>query len=171
MNQQNNPMAPSALALDIDGTITTADQRVVNDLVAAARASGAHVAINTARPPRYCDEPSQTLHSAAKADHHCYDGASWRLRNFFVDVPASKVHNMGAIMRNGGVARRECCVLVDDRPENVVAAAEAGYGAVAVEARAGITPRHAREILATLRRCAVDAARDSPAAFGPQRPA
>ena len=85
-------------------SFTTPDKRN-NETQTGKNASGAHVAINTARPPRYCDEPSQTLHIAAKADHHCYDGASWMLRNFFVDVPASKVHNMGAIMRNGGVAR------------------------------------------------------------------
>ena len=40
----------SALALDIDGTITTADPQVVYDLVQQARLAGAHVAINTARP-------------------------------------------------------------------------------------------------------------------------
>ena len=39
----------SALALDIDGTITTADARVVYGLVQEARLAGSHVAINTAR--------------------------------------------------------------------------------------------------------------------------
>ena len=44
----------SALALDIDGTITTADPRVVYGLVQEARSAGSHVAINTARPQLYC---------------------------------------------------------------------------------------------------------------------
>ena len=44
----------SALALDIDGTITTADARVVYGLVQEARQAGSHVAINTARPQLHC---------------------------------------------------------------------------------------------------------------------
>ena len=43
------PVCPSALALDIDGTITPSDQQLVLDMVQAAKALGAHIAINTAR--------------------------------------------------------------------------------------------------------------------------
>ena len=161
---------PSALALDIDGTITTAEPAVVQRLVAAAKECGAHVAINTARPQRYCDAPfAQTLAIAAVEDHYCYGGPFWSLRNVFLDVPASKLDNMRAIQKKGGVLRPACCVLVDDRPENVAAVRQAGFGAVLVEAKRGITPGDATAILGALRQCAVEAAAE-PAGptFGPQ---
>ncbi len=51
---------PSALALDIDGTITTASPAVVHELVRAARVLGSKVAVNTARPASYCRDPYLT---------------------------------------------------------------------------------------------------------------
>ena len=56
---------PSALALDIDGTLTMADERVVYNLVRTARSYGAHVAINTARPPLWMRPTTEHATSAA----------------------------------------------------------------------------------------------------------
>ena len=154
------PPASSALALDIDGTITTADQRVVNDLVAAARASGAHVAINTARPTQYCDSPFEmTARLAAREHHHC---CAWALRDLLfgssasqlAQVPPCKVSNMDAIAGASGVRRRACAILVDDRPENVLVVSRAGYTGVLVDARSGITEAVAHSLLRQLERCA-----------------
>lgn len=148
-------MAPSALALDIDGTITTANDRVVWNLVQSARALGAHIAINTARPSLYCFEPDdETARLAAVEDHYCYTGKSWLFRNLVHNVPESKVQNMEKIQAKGKVARRECCFLVDDRRENVQAIDEAGYTGIHVDYRKGITRSHALDILARLTACA-----------------
>ena len=216
----------SALALDIDGTITTADARVVYGLVQEARQAGSHVAINTARPQlhcgmvrlvvravaelatyttrrvcmalpgqraraawpcslseqpstgslskagandllrhrlgpsRYCDEPEWglTTHLVAREHHYC--GAAWT-RNLAAaiawgilgNVPKSKVANMDRIAEKCNVPRA-CALLVDDRPENIVAAERAGYVGVLVDEQTGITPRIARDIMDRLKKCA-----------------
>ena len=233
----------SALALDIDGTITTADARVVYGLVQEARQAGSHVAINTARPQlhcsmvrlvvravaematyysptqppdacawqpshgsppsmaalprslppgpaasrssialgasrrrrrqrslrhrlrpsRYCDEPEWglTTHLVAREHHYC--GAAWT-RNLAAaiawgilgNVPKSKVANMDRIAEKCNVPR-SCALLVDDRPENIVAAERAGYVGVLVDEQTGITPRIARDIMDRLKKCAAGA--------------
>ena len=148
------PPAPSALALDIDGTITTADQRVVFGLVAAARALGAEVAINTARAQAYCDAPDElTTRLTARENHYC--ASAWVLWNILIeDIPARKVTNMDRIVAGAHVQRRSCALLVDDRLENVAAANRAGYTGILVDGRTGITPRTAQRILEQLRVCA-----------------
>ena len=86
------------------------------------------MAINTARPPLYCLEPDPiTTRLATKADHHCYTGKSWWFRNMVCDVPASKVANMETIAARGNVSSHRCCVLVDDRRENIEAVDAAGF--------------------------------------------
>ena len=74
---------PSALALDIDGTITTASPAVVHELVRAARVLGSKVAVNTARPASYCRDPYLTKFlNIPLEDHYCYDGnVPWTFRN------------------------------------------------------------------------------------------
>ena len=161
---------PSALALDIDGTLTMADERVVYNLVRTARSYGAHVAINTARPPLYCLEPDPiTTRLAPVADHHCYTGKSWWLRNLVHDVPTSKVANMETIEERGAVPNKRCCVLVDDRRENIEAVDAAGYTGFYVDYKRGIRRHDARNILDILRNCAIEASQTAPGdAHGPQ---
>ena len=85
---------PSALALDIDGTINTP----VTSRRPRARASGASlgskVAVNTARPASYCRDPYLTKFlNIPLEDHYCYDGnVPWTFRNLI----------------GGGVPRRKC---------------------------------------------------------------
>ena len=148
------PPCPSVLALDIDGTITPADQRVVLNLVQAARNLGAHIAINTARPQMYCDSPDALTTRLTAREHH-YCGSAWVLWNALVaDVPKSKVANMDAIAAVSDVQRRACALLVDDRIDNISAANRAGYAGILVHERTGITQPVVKEILKRLRACA-----------------
>jgi len=165
---------PSALALDIDGTLTMADERVVYNLVRTAKSYGAHIAINTARPPLYCLEPAPiTTRLAEKADHHCYTGKSWLLRNIFLDVPGSKVANMDTIAARAGGPSKKCCLLVDYRHENIEAADAAGYTGFYLDYRRGIRRHDARNILDILRNCALEssASPDADLALPPLGPA
>lgn len=147
------PVCPSALALDIDGTITTADQRLVLDLVQSARGLGAHVAINTARQQAYCEQPD-TLTTRLTAREHHYCAHAWFMYNAFIaDIPKVKVANMEAIAQAAGVQRPECALLIDDRPENVAAVNRAGYTGILVNQRSGITRNIAQGILERLRAC------------------
>ena len=160
------PPAPchSLLALDIDGTITTADQHVVAELVRAARAAGAHVVINTARPQLYCNEPEPELtsHLVARADHYCGSNpwcptgtlAGAVVWSILADVPKSKLENMDAAASRCSVRRRDCALLVDDRPENIRAVERAGYTGILVDERTGITSRIAHDILSRVKACA-----------------
>ena len=61
---------------------------------------------------------------------------------------------MDTIAAEGGVQRRACALLVDDRVENVYAARAAGYTGILVNSRTGITPPVARDILQRLEKCA-----------------
>ena len=153
----------SLLALDIDGTITTADQRVVAELVRGARAAGANVVINTARPQLYCAEPELTSHLVARENHFCGSNAwcptgtlagavVWSILG---DVPKSKVENMEVATSNCSVRRRACALLVDDRPENVRAVERVGFTGILVDERTGITSGIADDIMGRLKACAV----------------
>jgi beta-phosphoglucomutase-like phosphatase (HAD superfamily) len=146
------PVCPSALALDIDGTITTADQRLVLWLVQAAREAGSHVAINTARPQAYCDNPDALTTRLTAREHH-YCGFATALYSVLVaDIPQAKVANMDTIAEVSGV-RRGCALLVDDRPENIAAVRRAGYAGFLVNERTGITQPAAQSIMKHLREC------------------
>lgn len=154
----------SLLALDIDGTITTADQQVVAELVRDARDAGSHVVINTARPQLYCDdpEPELTSHLVARENHFCGSNRFCPTRTLagavvwgiLGDIPKSKVENMDLAASSCGVTRRSCALLVDDRPENVHAAERAGFTGVLVDERTGITSRIAYDIMSRLKECA-----------------
>ena len=123
------------------------------------------MAINTARPPLYCLEPDPiTTRLATKADHHCYTGKSWWFRNMVCDVPASKVANMETIAARGNVSSHRCCVLVDDRRENIEAVDAAGFTGFYVDYKRGIRRHDARNILDILRNCALEAGQTAPGA-------
>ena len=109
------------------------------------------------RPSRYCDEPEWglTTHLVAREHHYC--GAAWtrNLAGMIVvpNVPKFKVANMDRIAARCNVPRA-CALLVDDRPENIVAAERAGYVGVLVDEQTGITPRIAKNIMDRLKECA-----------------
>eukprot|EP00966_Prymnesium_polylepis_P031345 729155-Prymnesium_polylepis.2 len=148
------PPAPSALALDIDGTITPADPQVVLGLVQAARKLGAEIAINTARSQGYCDSPDELTTRLTAREHH-YCASSYILYNVLIeDIPQRKVANMEAIAQVAHLQRRHCALLVDDRPENVEAVNRAGFTGILVHARWGITPSVAQQVLQRLHVCA-----------------
>ena len=155
----------SALALDIDGCITTAAPGIVEDLVKEARKSGAHIAINTARPSIYCDDPDRTtMKLTGKENHYCYRGGVWGLRNVgrlfgVMNVPDSKLENMNDIQRQSGVRGNGCCILVDDRVENVLRVEEDGFLGVYVNAKKGITKGVSERVMERIKKCEEDANR------------
>lgn len=135
-------MPRAALALDIDGTLTTGAPRAVGRLTDYAEANGIPVHINTARPAAYCADPDPwTLDIAARDRHHCL---------VHPDPVASKVANMRAIQ---GDAAPECALLVDDRPENVAGVRAHGFGGIGVDASTGITEATVDRAIAHFERC------------------
>ena len=135
----------AALGLDIDGTLTSADAAAVDRLLAHARATGADVHINTARPAPYCRQPTRTASIAPRDKHHCL---------VHPDPPTSKVQNMRRMQQMSGVRASRCNVLIDDRPENVDAVRRAGFSAVLVDARTGIDARAAGSAMRLVDECA-----------------
>ena len=147
---------PSALALDIDGTITTASPAVVHELVRAARVLGSKVAVNTARPASYCRDPYLTKFlNIPLEDHYCYDGnVPWTFRNLIGGgVPAAKVRALESIRENAGVQDKRCVILVDDRGENIAAAHRAGFGVLQVSDERGISMADAKSLVVRLQEC------------------
>lgn len=121
-----------ALALDIDGTLTTANPRAVSRLMVEADRRGVATHINTARPAWYCAEPDPiSLRVSPLQNHHCL---------VHPDPPTSKVINMNRIQEMSG-ASKQCTILIDDRPENVDAVIAQGYGGILVDERTGITEK------------------------------
>lgn len=136
-------MAVGALALDIDGTITTGDRAQVLRLQREAGRLGFPTFINTARPNAYCHAPdSETLLLADQTRHHCL---------VHPDPPTSKVLNMRAIQRSARVAESRNVILVDDRPENVEEVRRAGFGAIEVDALRGIRSETVDDALRMMR--------------------
>ena len=147
---------PSALALDIDGTITTASPAVVHELVRAARVLGSKVAVNTARPASYCRDPYLTKFlNIPLEDHYCYDGnVPWTFRNLIGGgVPAAKVRALESIRENAGVVDKRCVILVDDRGENIAAAHRAGFGVLQVSDERGVSMADAKSLVVRLQEC------------------
>lgn len=147
---------PSALALDVDGTITTASPAVVHELVRAAKVLGSKVAINTARPASYCRDPYLTKFlDIPLEDHYCYDGnVPWTLRNLVGGgVPAAKVRALKTIQAGSDVADRRCVILVDDRGDNVAAAHRAGFDVLQVSKERGVSRADAKELVVRLQEC------------------
>ena len=114
----------AALALDVDVTMTHSDENTLNTLIQEATNMGAAVAINTARPPRWCDRGADqtTLQFGIDIDkHHCLNHPN---------PPISKVLNMRTIEENDHVQDSTCVILMDDRPENIHAVWEHGFSAI-----------------------------------------
>ena len=121
----------AVLALDIDGTIDTANKQALADLKSFAIHRSIPIHINTARPAEYCETPSRRSTSlCAKRNHHCLRSRS---------VTNSKVMNMQRIAQREGV-RPECAILIDDLRSNVNAVRKAGFSAIKVNGRLGIQP-------------------------------
>ena len=141
-------MAPAALALDIDGTIDTADRMQIRRLQTAAKRLRVPTYINTARPPIYCERPDRlTTRLCPRSKHHCLVSKN---------VPYSKVQNMRSIQENAGVREESCCILIDDRPENIRGVNAAGYTGIKVEELAGIQKETVDEAIETMRLCAAN---------------
>lgn len=134
----------AAVALDIDGTLTTACPREVRRLSEELRRRGVGVYVNTARPAAYCEAPSAVSTQVAPTERHlCLaDG----------DPPASKVKNMRAIQAASGAPAR-CIVLVDDRPENVDAVRAGGFAGVLVDEASGIRKETVEQCLRIVDSC------------------
>ena len=94
----------------------------------------------------------------AREHHYCGANgtrnlAAWIAWGIQGNAPKSKVANMDRIAARCNVPRA-CALLVDDRPENIVAAERAGYVGVLVDEQTGITPRIAKNIMDRLKECA-----------------
>jgi hypothetical protein len=120
----------AALALDIDGTIDTADPDELQRLSNYTDRHDIKRYINTARSQAYCDDPDPlSTDLVNKKKHHCL---------IHRDPPTSKVLNMQKIQKSENIDDARCVVLIDDRPENIDAVRDAGFSAVQVDARHGI---------------------------------
>ncbi len=94
----------------------------------------------------------------AREHHYCGANgtrnlATWIAWGIQGNAPKSKVANMDRIAARCNVPRA-CALLVDDRPENIVAAERAGYVGVLVDEQTGIMPRIAKNIMDRLKECA-----------------
>lgn len=141
----------TALVLDIDGTIDTADPLQLKRIVDFTETHGVNRYINTARSQGYCRDPDHLTTSIvgpkSHRKHHCLVDP---------DPPVSKVLNMEKIRRREQVDDPRCVVLIDDRPENIKAVRDAGYSAIKVNARTGIRSDTVNSAHRIMRRCLVD---------------
>ena len=141
-------MAPAALALDIDGTIDTADPVQLSRLKDAASRMRVPLYINTARSSAYCRRPdSLSTKITKRANHHCLVSH---------DVPQSKLDNMEKIMKNAKVSEPACVILVDDRPENIEKVSDHGFTGIKVQHDKGIRNETVDEAIEKMRRCAAN---------------
>ena len=99
----------SALALDIDGTITTADAQVVYGLVQEARLAGSHVAINTARSQLHWKHAQTRRPGSGRAGRLLQpDAASRRVCMAALPGQSSDRLTLGASLLGGGSANHHC---------------------------------------------------------------
>ncbi|RPF82148.1 MAG: hypothetical protein CBC65_000990 [Rhodothermaceae bacterium TMED105] len=138
----------AAIALDIDGTMTTADPEALKMLADHARDNQlSNLYINTARDELYCRNPTRdTTQWVSKENSFC--------RPTYGDTVDWKVKNMDRMIEREGVAP-ECAVLIDDLPENITGVESNGYIGVKVDARTGITKDTVREVFQRLEKCGV----------------
>ena len=145
-------MYRGALALDIDGTLNTADAAQVTRLQRAAKRLGFDTHINTARPMEYCatPDPLTTRLAGAKraGKHHCLVDR---------DPPTSKVKNMHTIKKMSNVHDPKCVILVDDRPENIKAVEDAGFTGIKVNDRTGIRKKTVDHAIDIMQQCSAEA--------------
>ena len=139
--------AKGALALDIDGTLTTGDADEIRRLVEAGKKYGFQTHINTARSLAYCANPDRktSLYLAPKKLHHCLTDPN---------PPTAKVKNMHTIQNMSNVADPKCVVLIDDRPENVAAVRRQGFSAIKVSEATGIREQTVNRAIDIMGQCA-----------------
>lgn len=142
----------AAIALDIDGTITTADPDALHLLRDHAIANDiSDLYINTARDETYCRNP--------RLDPNL-DPTAWVKREntfcrpTFGDPVNWKIQNMNRMVDREGVDAK-CAVLVDDRPENISGVRSHNYIGIKVDPFTGITKDTVREIFKSLQHCGV----------------
>lgn len=141
-------MAAGLLALDVDGTITTANPNELQRLLALASQYSTPCYINTARPKAYCEDPaSLTTKIAPRENHLCQQPGS-------DSVPSSKVSNMLHAQSTSHVDDAKCCVLVDDRPENIRAVRAHGFTGIQVDPMTGIQKDTVDEVSKVMSACA-----------------
>lgn len=138
----------AALALDIDGTLTTGDSSAIASLLSLAKDERVPVYVNTARPPSYCVAPSHESRDVALTSrHYCLRSEEART------VEESKVLNMKSIAADARVQRPECVILIDDQKSNVDAVERAHFAGVHVDARSGITRETVDRVSNLLKYC------------------
>lgn len=141
-------MAPAALALDIDGTIDTANKAELTRLQNVAKRLRIPTFINTARPQIYCQQPDRmTTRLAPRGKHHCLVSNN---------VPRSKIENMRTIQADAAVQEASCCILIDDRPENIHGVNSQGFTGIKVNEHTGIQKETVDEAIETMRLCAAN---------------
>jgi hypothetical protein len=124
------------LVLDIDGTIDTANQTALNELLKFANANKIDIYINTARPQIYCADPDWlSLQFTTQNKHYCI---------VHPHPPISKVINMQTIKSITNADPKKI-VLIDDRPENILAVRNAGFSAIQVDDKYGVQHNTVRE--------------------------
>ena len=137
-------MVSSSVALDVDDTLTTADPSVLFDLKRVLEDVPTY--INTARDARYCASPSPLTTFFSDPERHL-------CRPYRGDPVSNKVKNMRIMQEETRTEDPSCCILVDDRPENVFAVRREGYSGILVDGRKGITRDTLEEIRSSLLRC------------------
>ena len=138
-------MVRAALALDVDGTIDTADPAELLRLKNAAARLHVPLYLHTARSEPYCEDPDLlTTMYVPQSRHHCL---------VHPYPPTSKVVNMHTIQKNAAVYHPECVILIDDRPENVDAVREQGFKAIWVDASLGIRRETVDRAIKAMERC------------------
>lgn len=145
-------MSSAAIALDIDGTITTAEDGALERLKTYVDQHNVDrhkvsLYINTARPEGYCQDPMETVAWVEKKNSFC--------RPTYGDPVDWKMKNMDRMVDREGVHPR-CAVLVDDRQDNIEGVRSCGYHGIKVNAENGITNHTVDEIVRLLKPCFLD---------------
>jgi len=137
----------AAIALDIDGTITTGDPSALGRLVEHAQRAGvAPLYVNTARNQRYCNRPDATSTVwVAPERSFCRPSGG--------DPVEWKIRNMHRMVKDAGVEDPACAVLIDDRTENIAGVVSHGFSGVLVDPTTGVTHDTVRAVLGRLEHC------------------
>ena len=140
----------AAIALDIDGTITTGDANALRHLMMHTQRIGvAPLYVNTARDQRYCDRPDVTS-TALVAPERSF------CRPVGGDAVEWKIRNMHRMVEEEGVEKPECAVLIDDRMENIAAVRSHGFTGVLVDPTTGVTDKTVHAVLGRIEHCLDD---------------
>lgn len=140
---KRSSVTKAVVCLDIDGTITTADDAVLTKMMSSINDTDTAVYINTARPRQYCDFwYEETEMFAPKTNHKCFNG---ELNVFDVtsSVAQSKLSNMNEtydeVKQVNSTLERSCVILIDDLDTNIDIVKSNGYDGIKVDPYHGIT--------------------------------